>query len=124
MSEPVKRRSSAPDRRASRRRPPRDWVRIECRKGAHGLGRNIGKQFLDLSETGVRLLVSAELQVGDEAEIILTGVGSLNKPLKRVGKVIWAFKTDEDLYCVGLRFAKPLAYMYVQQMSSMPTLKR
>jgi hypothetical protein len=123
MSDPVKRRLSAPDRRASRRRPPRGCVRIERRKGAYGFGRNIGKQFLDLSETGVRLLANAELQVGDEAEIILTGVGSL-KPLKRVGKVIWAFKTDEDLYCVGLRFEKPLAYMHVQQMSSIPTLKR
>jgi hypothetical protein len=123
MSEPVKPRLSAADRRAARRRPPRGCVRIECRKGAYGFGRNIGKQFLDLSETGVRLVVSAELKAGDEAEIVLTGMGSM-KPLKRVGKVIWAFKTGEDAYCAGLRFEKPLAYMHVQQLSALPSTCR
>jgi hypothetical protein len=121
MTEPVKRAPSRPDRRASRRRTPRGCVRIECRKGAYGLGRNIGKQFLDLSETGVRLLVSVELKAGDEAEIIITGVGSL-KQLKRIGKVVWSFQTGED-YCIGLRFDKPLAYMHQQQMASLQSMR-
>jgi hypothetical protein len=123
MTEPLKRAPSRPDRRASRRRTPRGCVRIECRKGAYGFGRNISKQFLDLSETGVRLLVSAELKAGDEAEILITGVGSL-KQIKRISKVVWAFKTGEDAYCVGLRFEKPLAYMHVQQMASLQAMKR
>src|SRR5262245_25191377 len=99
MSEPVNRAPTAPDRRASRRRTPRDSIRIECRKGTSGFGRNIGKQFMDLSETGVRLRVSAELKAGDETDLILLGVGSM-MPLKRVGRVVWAVKAGEDDYCV------------------------
>jgi hypothetical protein len=120
MSEPEKRSPSPADRRASRRRPPRGSIRIECRKGSHSLGRNIGKQFLDLSETGVRLLASAELRPGDEVEVILTGGWSM-KPLKRLGRVVWAFKAGEDGYCAGLRFDKPLSYTQVQELSSPPS---
>src|SRR5262249_8490810 len=123
MSDPVKRSTSPADRRASRRRPPRGSIRIECRKGAYGLGRNLSKQFLDLSETGVRLLVSAELRPEDEVEVILTGAGSM-RPLKRIGRGIWAFKAGEAGYCAGLRFDKPLSYVHVQQLSAPPSLIR
>jgi hypothetical protein len=117
MSEPARSRPNAADRRASRRRSPRSSIRIECRKGSHGLGRNLVKRFLDLSETGIRLLLREELPVGEEAEILLEPRGT-GKPLKRMARVVWAFTAGPDGYCAGLRFDKPLTYVYVQDIAT------
>jgi hypothetical protein len=123
MSEPTKRSPSALDRRAARRARPRGSVRVECRKGSLGLGRNIARQFLDVSETGIRLLLTAELARGEEAEIRLEGM-TVAKTIKRMARVIWSFKTGEDSYCAGLRFDKALSYLDVQRLSAAPALSR
>lgn len=123
MSDPSTTQRRAADRRASRRRPPRSLIRLECRKGSYGLGRNIAKQFLDLSETGVRLVVSAELQTGQEVEVLLHGTG-LGRAVKRLARVVWVVKAGEESYCAGLHFDKPLDYASVQQISTPPTTLR
>src|SRR5438128_2163012 len=55
-----------PNRRHSRRQPPKGSVRAFCRKGTLGLGPNIAVRLLDLSEGGAQLVVSEELQPGQE----------------------------------------------------------
>ncbi len=123
MSEPTKSTLSAANRRASRRQPARCNARIECRKGSLGLGRNLVKRFLDLSETGVRLLLSDELTRGQEAEILFEPRGA-GKPIKRIGRVVWSVKAGEDGYCVGVHFDKPLSYVFVQDLAAPPTAIR
>jgi hypothetical protein len=123
MNEPAKRSLSVADRRASRRRPARCSVCIECRKGMLGLGRNLAKRFLDLSETGVRLLLSADLPPGEEAEILFEPRGA-GKPIKRIARVVWSVKADADGYCVGLHFDKPLSYVFVQDLAAPPAAMR
>src|SRR5437588_6723653 len=98
---------SQADRRASRRRSLRSNIRVECRKGSFGLGRNLVKQFLDVSETGIRLLLGSELPRGQEAEILLE-VGYQAKAIKRLANVIWVVPTGDGSCCVGLRFQTPL----------------
>jgi hypothetical protein len=117
MNEPAKRSLSDADRRASRRRPLRCNIRIECRKGNLGLGPNLVRRVLDVSETGMRLLLAAELPVGQETELLFEPRGS-GKPIKRMGRVVWGFKSGDDGYCAGLHFDKPLSYVYIQDIAA------
>jgi hypothetical protein len=101
------------NRRSSQRKCPRRTVKIECRKGALGLGPNIAAGFLDLSEGGVRLLLKEGLEAGNETEVILHGYG-MNKPIKRQASVCWSLPLENGLHAVGLHFLKLLPYRDVQ----------
>jgi hypothetical protein len=99
----------AGNRRASRRLPPKGQVRVECRKGAYGLGKNIAVQVLDLSETGVRLIVNTPLAKNNDVEVTFGGA-SYMAPIKRVGRVVWTVPTEKELQAVGVNFSPPLDY--------------
>ena len=105
------------NRRASRRLSPRGQVRIECRKGTHGLGQNIAVQVLDLSETGVRLVVKSRLERGGEVEVII-GAASFTAAIKRIARVVWAIPTENERQAVGLNFSPPLDYPSFQRLCS------
>ena len=104
---------SQTNRRSARRQPPRGSVKIECRKGALGMGPNIAVAFLDLSDGGVRLITKEPLEPNAEAEVVLSGYG-MRESIKRVGKVCWAVALENGSYCVGLHFQKRLPYRDVQ----------
>ena len=110
MSQPE---SNMPNRRRSRRGGVRSQARIECRKGALGLGPNLALAGLDISETGIRLIVKALLASGQDVEIVLSGIGA-RKPLKRLGRVIWSLALEDGRSCAGVSFDKPLPYADVQ----------
>ena len=101
------------NRRSARRQQPRGFVKIECRKGALGMGPNIAVAFLDLSDGGVRLITKDALGPNEEAEVVLSGYG-MREAIKRVGKVCWAVALENGTYCIGLHFQKRLPYRDVQ----------
>jgi hypothetical protein len=118
MTTPKPGKASKPaNRRSSQRKTPRRSVRIECRKGALGLGPNIACGFLDVSEGGVRMIVKEELEVGGEAEVILSSHG-IKDAIKRVANVCWLVTLEGGQHAVGLHFQKLIAYRDVQLLAA------
>jgi hypothetical protein len=105
--------SSQNNRRISPRRKPRSVVKVECRKGALGLGKNICTRLLDISESGMRLIVKYELKPKDEVEILVSGAGMAGT-VKRLADVCWVVPTDGAGFCIGVRFQKLLPYRDIQ----------
>src|SRR3954466_2228573 len=108
MQQPVEKKAS--NRRASLRRKPRSFVKLECRKGSFGLGANVGTTLMDVSETGARLVVSQELTAKQEVEVIFAGHGMV-QTVKRLANVRWQLKLDDGKYCIGVEFQKRLGYV-------------
>src|SRR4051794_15721578 len=90
--------SSPGNRRRCRRRKASGQLRVECRRGATGLGRNLAVCPLDVSETGARLVVCQTLHVGEEVEVLLACAG-VRRHLKRLGRVIWCLPLTEPSTC-------------------------
>ncbi len=109
------------NRRASRRAPLRGTVRVECRKGSMGLGANLVHAPLDISETGVRLILKADLRQGQEVEVLITG-GGFTKPVKKIGTIIWSLPTENNCYCAGVRFDGSLAFADLQNLTRPPRI--
>jgi len=115
-SSPVQQTSN---RRLSARRAAKRGARIECRKGALGLGKDIAVSFIDLSETGIQLLVSAPLKRGDEVEVKMAALGG--RQLKILGQVVWASPgLAEGIHCLGVRFDKRLPYATLLDLTRLP----
>ncbi len=104
------------NRRSSRRMPPNRLARVECRRGGLGLGPNLLLSILDISETGIRLVLRAPIEAGQEAEVLLQGLG-ITRPEKRLARVVWVLPLDEGGYCAGLHFDKPLRYVDLQRLA-------
>ncbi len=109
------------NRRASRRAPLRGTVRVECRKGSLGLGANLVQAPLDISETGVRLVLKVDVRQGQEVEVLITG-GGFSKPVKKIGNVIWSLPTENNCFCVGVRFDGSLAFADLQNLTRPPRI--
>jgi PilZ domain len=101
--------SSLANRRRSQRRKPRSSVRLECRKGSLGLGANIANCVLDVSDSGVRLVVTQPLDLLSEVEVVIAGYG-MKGPIKRLANVRWQLKLDSGLYCTGVEFQKHINF--------------
>jgi hypothetical protein len=106
--------TSRVNRRSSRRSPLRGTVRVECRKGL-GLGPDLVKFPLDISETGVRVVLKVALPEGQEVEVMISG--GYAKPLKRTARVIWSVPTENNCHVVGLRFDGHLPFAELQSMT-------
>lgn len=105
------------NRRRSQRRKARPTVKVECRKGSHGLGANLALSVLDISDSGVRLITTQSLEVMDEVEVIINGYG-LKEMIKRLGTIRWQVKLDTGQFCVGVEFHKGLVYRDWQNLVS------
>jgi hypothetical protein len=105
------------NRRKSPRRRPRSAVRVECRKGSSGFGANVVAAVLDVSDTGVRVVLTQAFDPSTEVEILIAGYG-LKEPLKRLGNVRWNVKTESGQFCTGIEFQKRLVYRDWQNLSS------
>jgi hypothetical protein len=99
----------SPNRRASRRLPPRGAVKVKCRKGALDLGDNLCRSTLDLSETGARLALKQALTAGQEVMLTLESATSGRRVL-RLATVAWCATGSDGSVSAGFRFDKPLAY--------------
>jgi len=107
MAEESKPAPAPINRRNSIRLPLRNSVKIECRKGVFGFGPNLAVAPMNLSETGVRLVLKTELRKGQEVEIIFQGQG---QPVKRVGKVSISIARLDGTYEAGIDFDSNLSY--------------
>lgn len=105
------------NRRKSPRRRPRSAVKIECRKGTTGLGNNLIATVLDVSDTGVRAVLTQELAPRAEVEIIITSF-SVKETIKRVGVIRWQVKMENGQFCTGIEFHKRLVYRDWQNLAS------
>jgi len=105
------------NRRRSQRRKPRTSVKVQCRKGSHGLGADIASTVLDLSDSGVRMVIKQGLDVPSEVEIIIAGYG-MKSNIKRLGNVRWQVKLENGQYCVGIEFQKHIEYRDWQNLAS------
>jgi hypothetical protein len=101
--------TAAPNRRADRRRRPKSWTKATCRKGVLDLGPDFCLGVLDVSETGIRLLISEDLAKDQEVAVTLESP-TQTRPIRRVGTVAWSVPTRNSIYCVGIRFDKRLIY--------------
>lgn len=101
--------SARSNRRRSLRRKPRGTIKVEFRKGALGLGPNIAESTLDVSDSGVRLVVTQMVEVMAEVEILIEGYGA-NRPIKRLGSVRWQVKLENGHFCTGVEFQKSIDY--------------
>jgi len=105
-----------PERRLERRRRPKGWTKATCRKGTLDLGNNIIHGILDVTETGIRLLVREQLAHDQEVAVTLESPSNA-RPLRVVGNVVWCLQTLDNNFCVGIRFSKRLRYIEVTKLS-------
>lgn len=105
------------NRRRSPRRKPRTSVKVQCRKGTHGLGPNVAVSLLDISDSGIRVVLKQELTNRDEVEIMIVAHGVLGT-IKRHGYVRWQLKLENGLFCAGIEFQKSIKYRDWQVISS------
>jgi hypothetical protein len=91
-------------------------TKVIATRNTMGLGPNIAVSVLDLSETGIRMILKENLPLGREFEITVESQSS--RPFKVVAAIIWSVPTAEGTFCVGARFSKNLP------MSALATLVR
>jgi hypothetical protein len=109
---------SPANRRNSRRFGINGSAKIECRKGSLGLGPNLLVATLDISESGIRLVLKAHLPPKQEVEIQLQG-GGLVKPLKCLAKVAWSLALEDGTFCTGIHFDRPVPYIDMQRLTKL-----
>jgi hypothetical protein len=97
-----------PEHRSSRRKPPKGTTKVRAYRGALGLGANLAVALLDVSETGARLLLKADLPKDAEIEVHLDNI--VHRPVKALANVVWSVATADGKYCVGARFQKLFPY--------------
>src|SRR5271163_2774713 len=102
--------------RGSMRNRPKSWTKFTCRKGSLDVGPNIAVSLLDVSETGLRLVVCEHLVKGQEIALTLETPGHA-RPIRVLGKAVWCLPTTDKNFCVGIRFDKCLAYFDVAKLS-------
>ena len=103
------------NRRRSMRRRPRASVKVQCRKGAHGLGANVAGPVLDLADSGLRLITTQQLTVGGEVEVMIVG---MREVIKRIGNIRWQLKLEDGNFCTGIEFQKRIDYRDWQNLAS------
>ncbi len=109
MSEPSSKEPSQKNRRIAMRRPVKGKVKVVCYKGSLDLGANIAVRVLDVSETGLRVLLTTALEKGQEVLIVLEGQGHM-RPIKNPGRVVWSVPTEDAQFATGIQLDKYLKY--------------
>jgi hypothetical protein len=103
------------ERRIVPRRTPKKSSKLACYKGSLGLGTNQAVSLLDVSETGIRLVVKSALEKGQEIILELLGPGHI-RPVKVPAIVIWSVATADGTHCIGARFQRRLPYADMQKL--------
>jgi hypothetical protein len=107
MADPAPGAPSPPIRLGNRR-----WPRVRAAPGTRvrpGQGApDPGAAVLDLSEGGIRLLLSAPLPKGQDFEVALEAPGG-GPPVTVRAEVVWSVPTADGRCCVGARLRAPLS---------------
>jgi hypothetical protein len=116
MADPAPGPPSPPIRLGNRR-----WPRVRAAPGTRvrpGQGPpDPGAAVLDVSEGGIRLLVSAPLQQGQEVEVTLEAPGG-RPPVTLRAEVVWSVATADGRCCAGARLLAPLSPRDLQALTS------
>lgn len=117
MQQPQSKQSpnNRPNLRRSRRHAPKGSTKVCCYGNALGLGVNIAVSLLDLSETGIRLVMKAGVVAGQAVAVNIQGPSGT--VFKQVGTVIWVLPTSDDRLCVGIGFEKAIPYASLHTLS-------
>jgi hypothetical protein len=103
------------NRRLDRRANVRPSVKVICRKGTLDLGANIAIAVLDVSETGVRLIVKERLTANQELSISLEPAHS-RAAVRRIANVAWCVESSDEKFVVGAHFDKRMPYSEWQKL--------
>ena len=79
------------------------------------MGPNVASRMLDLSETGVRLIIKEALKKGEEVEVEIDKPGGQKSQIRK-GTVEWSVPTSDNEHCVGIQFDKPLEYRFFSEL--------
>jgi len=101
------------NRRRARRQQAKHSTKVNCTKGSMGLGTNLALGILDMSETGIRLLLKQQLGPNQEIEVNLESLNH-RRPLKVLGRVVWCVAAADGTYCAGVEFHRALGYIDYQ----------
>ncbi|QVL33179.1 PilZ domain-containing protein [Telmatocola sphagniphila] len=95
--------------RLARRRSAKPGLRVKCLKGTMGIGKNLAVGILDISETGVRLVISADLEKNQDIELEFM-MPQQSKAMKVIASVSWCVALLDGTYCIGAAFKHSLSY--------------
>ena len=105
-----------PNKRRSRRCAARGTTRLRVYRNALGLGPNIASTLLDLSETGLRVVLKESATVEQEVEVNLESTAT-GRMTKTTAIVVWVIPSSEGGFVVGLHFQKALGYSDLQALT-------
>jgi hypothetical protein len=97
------------NQRRSRRQPPKGGTRVRAYGNLLGIGANLGVKLLDLSETGVRLVLKSDLPPGQQFVVELESIGS--RAVRMPCIVVWSVEAADGGFVVGAAFQKTLSYL-------------
>jgi hypothetical protein len=104
------------NRRITMRRRLKNCIKATCRKGVLDLGSNLALTVLDVSQTGIRLVIKEKLDFNQVVAVTLEGAHR-RRPLRHTAKVAWCMETADQEFCVGLCFEKRLPYAELIRMT-------
>ena len=107
---------SVKNRRTWRRKKPRSTAKADCRKGTLGFGPNLALEILDISESGMGLILKKPVNPLDEVEVVLRNFVQA-KTIKQIARVIWCLPMQDGRFCVGLKFQRWVTYADVQMIA-------
>ena len=105
-----------PNKRLSRRSPAKSTTHVRVYRSALGLGPNIASALLDLSETGLRVVLKESIDLGREVEVSLESAAT-GRTLKATAAVVWVVPAADLTFIVGLRLLKAISYSDLMALS-------
>ena len=105
---PVPPNPPKPNKRRSRRGASKTSTRLRVYRTTMGLGPNIASSLLDLSETGLRVVLKETVTIGQEVEVNLESAAT-GRTLKLPATVVWIVPATNGTFVVGLRLLKTLS---------------
>jgi PilZ domain len=108
----------ADERRKEPRFAMRPGTRVSCHLGSLKLGRDLAKEALDLSDIGIRLLVSEPLSRGEVVEVGLVSGGG--EKIHRLGVVVWSEEQPQNLWMAGIVLSRGLGSETLRTFCQLP----
>ncbi len=105
-----------PNKRLSRRSAAKGTARVRVYRTALGLGPNIALSLLDLSETGLRVVLKEFIDPGREVEVNLESTAT-GRTLKTTATVMWIVPAADPTFIVGLRLLKAISHSDLMTLS-------